>query len=231
MPASRIQPSTCSPAARACGDRNTRVSPPGSSECPARISQRCMMRSGLSIPIVYLPLEEGPLLKLAEVNALPLEAFVAQLGAVFEHSPWVAQRVWSRRPFRVPRCAAPGDDERGAPGPIRASGWRLVRAHPELAGAEAKEGTLTVDSSSEQARLGFTRLSRDELATMSRLNREYREKHGFPCIVALRLHSSRQSVMAEMERRIDNDSETELGNALEQVGHITRGRLAKAVQD
>ena len=187
------------------------------------------MRSELSIPIVYLPLEEGPLLKLAEVNALPLAGFVAKFGGVFEHSPWVAERAWHRRPFAsvdslhqamMEEVFKVNKEQRVA----------LARAHPELAGAEANEGSLTADSSSEQARLGFTRLSRDELGTMSRLNREYRKKHGFPCIVALRLHSSRQGVMAEMERRIDNDSETELGNALEQIGHITRGRLAKLVQ-
>jgi chitin deacetylase len=103
----------------------------------------------------------------------------------------------------------------------------LLRAHPELAGAEAKEGTLTVESSGEQARLGFTRLSREEFLRMTQLNRQYREKHGFPCIVALRLHATRASVMQEMERRIGNQTAAELAAALEQVGHITRGRLAK----
>ncbi len=105
---------------------------------------------------------------------------------------------------------------------------QLARAHPELAGREAQAGALTVDSSSEQARLGFTALSSEEFRKMAALNRGYREKFGFPCIVALRLHSSRESVMAEMEERLANDADTELANALEQIGYITRGRLAKA---
>jgi chitin deacetylase len=62
---------------------------------------------------------------------------------------------------------------------------------------------------------------------MADLNRRYREKHGFPCIVALRLHATRESVMTEMRGRVDNDSGTELKTALQQIGHITRGRLAK----
>jgi chitin deacetylase len=103
----------------------------------------------------------------------------------------------------------------------------LVRAHPELAGREARAGALTVDSSSEQARLGFTALSKEEFQKMAALNRGYREKFGFPCIVALRLHASRGSVMAEMEKRLANDTDTELANALGQIGHIARGRLAK----
>jgi chitin deacetylase len=97
----------------------------------------------------------------------------------------------------------------------------LARAHPELAGGEA----LTVASTSEQARLGFNALSRAEVEEMNRLNRSYRDKFGFPCIVALRLHADRKSVIAEMRRRLANDAGTELANALEQIGHITRARL------
>ena len=66
---------------------------------------------------------------------------------------------------------------------------------------------------------------------MNRLNRSYRDKFGFPCIVALRLHADRQSVMAEMKRRLENDAGTELDNALEQIGHIARGRLEKIVHE
>jgi OHCU decarboxylase len=154
---------------------------------------------------------------------------VAHLGAVFEHSPWAAERAYGKRPFgsidALHRAMMNVVSQAG-----REEQLALLRAHPELAGAEAKAGTLTMDSSSEQARLGFTRLTQDELATMSALNRGYREKHGFPCIVALRLHSTRQSVMAEMQRRIANDSQAEMTSALEQIGHITRGRLAKIVE-
>lgn len=103
----------------------------------------------------------------------------------------------------------------------------LVRAHPELAGREAVDGTLTEHSSGEQERLGFTRLTREEVEGMKRLNEAYREKFGFPCIVALALHDSRQGVMAEMRQRFGNPASTEMDKALEQIGHITRRRLAK----
>lgn len=166
---------------------------------------------------------------LAGINAASLSAFVAHLGGVFEHSPWVAERAWKRKPFdsvdalhqaMMQVVSQAKRDEQLA----------LVRAHPELAGAQAKEGTLTVDSSSEQGRLGFTALSRDELVQMAGLNRRYRERFGFPCIVALRLHATRASVVAEMQRRAGNDADTELKNALEQIGHITRGRLDKFLE-
>jgi 2-oxo-4-hydroxy-4-carboxy-5-ureidoimidazoline decarboxylase len=161
-------------------------------------------------------------LTLAEINRLDWAGFVARLGAVYEHSPWVAERAWKRRPFRsIEELHAAMQDElaRAAPEEQLA----LVRAHPELAGGE----NLTVDSTSEQGRLGFNRLSRPELERMAGLNRRYRETFGFPCIVALRLHAGRESVMAEMERRIHRSREEEMRTALEQIDHITRGRLEK----
>ena len=164
--------------------------------------------------------------ELAGVNALGEREFVKRFGGVFEHSPWVAERAWQKRPFRSVEALHAAMKQAVAQATTEER-LALVRAHPELAGAEAKQGALTVDSSSEQGRLGFLQLTREELRAMARLNQRYRERHGFPCIVALRLHATRASVVAEMERRLANDSGTEMRNALEQVGHITRGRLAR----
>ena len=166
--------------------------------------------------------------ELAAVNALGEREFVERFGAVFEHSPWVARRAWPKRPFRsldalhaamMQALAEAKKEEQLA----------LVRAHPELAGAEAKQGVLTVDSSSEQGRLGFLQLTREQFEAMERLNRRYRERHGFACIVALRLHATRESVLAEISRRTEGESQAELRVALEQIGHITRGRLEKII--
>lgn len=167
---------------------------------------------------------------LAELNALDAPRFVARLGAAFEHSPWVAERAWNRRPFNsvdalhramIGEVLDSAKDER----------LSLIRAHPELAGREAAQGVLTTDSSGEQGRLGFLNLSREEFLRMAELNRRYREKFGFACIVALKLHARRASVMAEMERRLANSAATEMSNALGQIGHIARGRLERLIED
>ena len=161
---------------------------------------------------------------LEEVSSLGKSDFIARFGGVFEHSPWVAERAWQRRPF-----ASVDALHRAMLGAMDAASREeklaLIRAHPELAGAEAVEGKLTAASTGEQGRLGFNRLSKAEFQAMSDLNRRYREKFGFPCIVALKLHADRQSVMAEMGRRSNNPQDAEIRNALEQIGHIARGRL------
>lgn len=163
---------------------------------------------------------------LVEVNSLEQDEFVARFGAVFERSSWVAARAWQRRPF-----SSIEELHRAMMTEVREAKFdeqlALLCAHPELAGREAIEGALTADSSGEQGRLGLTALSKDQLGKMADLNRAYRQKFGFPCIVALALHDSRDAVIEEMERRLRNDSVTEMRNALDQVAHIAGARLEK----
>ena len=169
-------------------------------------------------------------MNLPQVNVLTLEQFVARFGGVFEHSPWVAERAWRSRPFnsldRLHESMMLVVGEAG-----REEQLALLRAHPELAGREAAKGALTPESSTEQGRLGFLDLDRSHVQRMAELNRRYRQRFGFPCIVALRLHASRESVMADMLRRLGNTAQAELASALEQVGHITRGRLDKIMEE
>lgn len=161
---------------------------------------------------------------LEEVNALGKQEFVARLGGVFEHSPWIAERAWHERPFSSLEGLHTAMTEILLNETLEKK-LAVVRAHPELAGAQA----LSAASSGEQARLGFNALSGSELDEMNRLNRSYRDKFGFPCIVALKLHAHRASVITEMRRRLANDARTELASALEQIGHITRERLETIV--
>lgn len=163
---------------------------------------------------------------LADLNTADDRRLIELLGGVFEHSPWVAQRAAAARPF-----ASAGDLHRAMVDAVSAASrdeqLALIRAHPELAGREAVAGTMTIDSTSEQGRLGLTALPRAEFERITELNRAYREKFGFPCIVALKLHPTRDTVLAEMQRRLTNERESEIINALAQIAHITRARLDK----
>lgn len=167
---------------------------------------------------------------LSEINSTDAANFVALLGNVFEHSPWIAERVVDKRPFsNVAALHAAMTDALSVASP--AEQLALIRAHPELAGREAVEGSLTVDSGSEQGRLGLIALSRAEFQRMADLNQRYRERFGFPCIIALALHADRESVFLAFESRLKNGKEQELANALEQIGHITRARLEKMLSN
>jgi 2-oxo-4-hydroxy-4-carboxy-5-ureidoimidazoline decarboxylase len=162
-------------------------------------------------------------LSIAEINAMRPAEFVAALGGVFEHSPWIAERTLVRRPFAdaAGLHEAMVDVVRSA---SREEQLGLLRAHPELAGREAQAGTLTADSTAEQRSAGLNALTGDEMARVARLNRAYRDRFGFPFIIAVRRHS-KDGIFAEFERRLGNDTEAERRECLEQVYIITRLRL------
>lgn len=160
---------------------------------------------------------------------LPRALFVARFGDVFEHTPVIAERAHRAG------LTALDDTADGLHvtlmGVVRAMNrdekLALIRAHPELAGREAIAGEMTADSIGEQARLGFTALSHAEFERVAEINRRYRDRFAMPLIVALALHADRASVIAEMERRVRNDLETEIASAIDQIGHITKARLLK----
>lgn len=164
----------------------------------------------------------------AALSAMDEAAFVALLGGIVEHSPWVAQRVWSCQPFAT-QDALYHVFAGCIHGAEQALQLALLRSHPELAGREAIEGSMTPDSSAEQARLGLMALSPSLLARLNALNHAYQARFGYPFIVALRLHESLESVLRTGEERLRNDAAAEWPIALQQVCEVMRGRLTRLV--
>ena len=171
------------------------------------------------LPLCYL----FSVTTLTAINALDEAAFVRLLGGIFEHSPWVARRAYAGRPFasRAVLHAAMVDVVKRA---SRAEHVALLNAHPELAGKEARAGRLTASSSAEQSSAGLDALTPVERERVAQLNRDYRTRFGFPFIIAVRDHD-RGAILAELERRLREDRETEIANGLDQVYRIAGIRL------
>lgn len=150
-------------------------------------------------------------------------AFVAAVGHLFEHSPWVADETWPRRPFRdaahlhAELCAT----MRGA---SRERQLALINAHPDLAGRLAQQQKLTAESTKEQASAGLNQLSAEELAEFQRLNAAYRARFGFPFVVCARLNN-RDAILAAMRRRLNHTPEAEFETALSEIEKIAQLRL------
>lgn len=167
------------------------------------------------------------MISLAELNTATRDAFLGHLGGIFEHSPWVAERVLGRRPFasRDALHAAMVAAVQEA-GPERQ--LVLLRAHPELAGRAAVRGEMTEHSKGEQGGSGLLDCSPDEFARLQELNRAYGEKFGFPFIVAVR-GLDRAAIIEAFARRLGNTREAEMAEALRQVARIAGLRLAGSV--
>jgi 2-oxo-4-hydroxy-4-carboxy-5-ureidoimidazoline decarboxylase len=184
--------------------------PPHISTPPAVVAA---LRAATGRPLTRVPVRPEHIVRLDE------DAFVARYGALFEHSPWVAREAFRRREADL--AAAFEAALREAP---REKQLAVVRAHPELAGREARAGELTEASASEQARAGLDRLSGEELADWRALNAAYRERFGFPLVVCVREHT-KASILAWGRERLGNDPEPELAIAVGEVVKIARLRL------
>jgi 2-oxo-4-hydroxy-4-carboxy-5-ureidoimidazoline decarboxylase len=165
---------------------------------------------------------------LHSLNRADEAAFIATLGDIYEHAPWVAQAVSGNRPFATLAAlqAAMTAAVQGAPADRHLG---LIRAHPDLAGKAARAGSMSRDSQAEQASAGLDRLAEAELAEFHRLNAAYRGKFDMPFIICVRRHG-KDSILRQFERRLDNDSGSEVETALAEIFRIVALRLDERIE-
>ncbi len=163
---------------------------------------------------------------------LDRDAFVARFGDVYERSRWIAERAFDAG------LTAESDSAEGLSDLLRAQveaggadrQLALLRAHPDLAGKLAVAGELTAASAAEQRGAGLAACTADEFERFQTLNAAYKEKFGFPFIVAVAGYH-RTEILEIFERRVGNDRDTEIREALEQVHRIALLRLQSASPD
>ena len=165
---------------------------------------------------------------LAEINALDRAAFTQRLGAIYEHSPWVAERAWTARPFAsvdalqaVMQAALLKAD--------REKQLALIRAHPQLKGKLATPEELTDASRREQSSAGLDRCTAAQMEQLRELNAAYLQKFGFPFVVAVRGLNT-EEIIVRMRERLAGNQDEEFAGALQQIGRIAHFRLGELIQ-
>ncbi|MFX1672277.1 2-oxo-4-hydroxy-4-carboxy-5-ureidoimidazoline decarboxylase [Paraburkholderia sp. A2WS-5] len=164
---------------------------------------------------------------LDQLNTASTDAFVAALSGIFEHSPWVAEAAAQQRPYtsidtlhktmsNIVETA--GEEKQLA----------LINAHPELAGKAAVRGELTDESTREQSGAGLNLCTQEEFDKLQALNQAYREKFGFPFILAVRGYD-RHGIIANFESRVNNTRTDEMRASLDQIYRIARFRLDELI--
>lgn len=156
--------------------------------------------------------------------------FVQRYGGIYEHSPWVAERVNLLLEDAIPdtellvRLMADCVDNASVDTQLE-----LIRAHPDLAGKAQVAGELTADSTEEQSKAGLDQCTPDEFEKFQSLNDSYKEKFSFPFIMAVR-ESNRSQILDAFASRLDNDYSEEFETALQEIHKIARLRLT-AMED
>lgn len=164
-----------------------------------------------------------PMLDLARLNTCTADEFTDLLGGVLENASVLVHRAADARPF-ADLTALHQAIMRQVDALAEADLVAFLSGHPEIAGAEARAGTMTTHSTAEQGRLKLGALPDGEATRWRALNARYRSRFGFPFIVRVAEHDY-ASLLSVFMQRLDNDRDSELRLALSEIAKISRHRL------
>jgi 2-oxo-4-hydroxy-4-carboxy-5-ureidoimidazoline decarboxylase len=162
-------------------------------------------------------------LMISQLNQFDQAEFVRVVGTVFEHSPWIAEATFVKKPFADLKnlyqalCETVNNSS-------EEKQLALIRAHPDLVGKIALAGQLTKESSNEQASAGLNKLSPEEIDLFQKQSAAYKNKFGFPFVICARLNK-KATILAGFETRLKNSREQEIKTALEEIFKIAELRL------
>ncbi|NCV06571.1 MAG: 2-oxo-4-hydroxy-4-carboxy-5-ureidoimidazoline decarboxylase [Betaproteobacteria bacterium] len=170
---------------------------------------------------------------LESINTASKSDALAMLDGLYEHSPWVAARSLERRPFislaQLKRTFAEVVNQAGAQ-----EQTDLIATQPELVAKAAVAGQLTDALCAEQIRSGLQACSPEEFAALHELNRKYRERFGWPFILAIGgpkgTGLSRQEILNCWKRRLKHARAVEHAESLRQIHRIAELRLRERAQ-
>lgn len=166
-----------------------------------------------------------------EPSKLSRYQFADIFGAVFERSQWLAERAHA---YVSPAHNSPPGVHNAMCRAFRSATVEermlVVRAHPDLAGKLKAAERLSDYSSEEQSSMGLDALTDAEREQFTTLNQRYKDTHRFPFIIAVRNYT-RQQILEEFERRVNNATAKESEEACSQVEAIARLRIEKVFQE
>jgi len=162
---------------------------------------------------------------LTQLNRMDRGAFTQVLGSIFEHTPAIANQAWEKLPFldlkHLHEAMVGVVDSMS-----QSEKMLLICAHPSL-GDRVKMAEASIQ---EQSSIGLDRLNSEEYYLFQSLNQAYRDRFGFPFIIAVRNHS-KTSIIKAFEIRLQNSDRVELDQAIAEISKIARFRLQDLIDN
>jgi len=185
-----------------------------------------------------------------QVNHLSKEEFVKRFGLLFEGPSWIAEAAYDERPFESIYDLRRAFQNAMFDAPPERQ-LELIRAYPNLGRlverdrAESEFGispeeydslrdasvgrVLGTQSLRDQSSAGLDRLSPQEYEDFQRLNESYKDKFGFPLVIAVREHT-KETILTNGRARLENPPAQERATALVEIAKITNLRLQDLVE-
>lgn len=167
----------------------------------------------------------GHAIGLDEVNAMDREQFVSTFAPLFNDQTWPLEIAWDARPFAdvqelrsaIQEAVLTADSERQI---------ALIRDYPDmeqlLLSNEAEAALISRDIGS----LALDQMNDSEQEQVREISRQYREKFDLPFVACLTTMDSRQQIIDQGVRRLENSVAQERIVALSEVVEIANDRFA-----
>ena len=163
------------------------------------------------------------IISIEKVKQLSENEFISTFGNVFEKTNWIANEAFSLKPYKdfedlistIIKIYENSSKE---------DCLTIFNAHPEL----AVEKKLTEDSHKEQKSANLNQCNKDEFNEFKNLNIEYRNKFGFPFIIAVK-GKNKNEILNNFRKRIKNEINLEFNEAKGQVKKIATFRLNEII--
>ena len=157
-----------------------------------------------------------------KINKLSRSEFVEIFANIFEKTKWIAEKLYNQKPF---------DDFKDLCSKMlgifetagKETQLKILKAHPDLAD-KITVNLLTSNSRSEQSNAGLDQCSEEEFNEFKNLNKSYRQKYGFPFVIAVK-GKNKIEILSEFRKRILNSVDEEFNEAIIQIGKIANLRL------
>ena len=157
-----------------------------------------------------------------KINKLSRTEFIEIFTNIFEKTKWIAEKLYNQKPF---------DDFKDLCSKMlgifetagKETQLKILKAHPDLAD-KITVNLLTSNSRTEQSNAGLDQCSEEEFNEFKNLNKSYRQKYGFPFVIAVK-GKNKIEILSEFRKRILNSVDEEFNEAIIQIGKIANLRL------
>ena len=157
-----------------------------------------------------------------KINKLSQNEFIEIFGNIFEKTKWTAEKLYNRKPF-----VSLEDLSSKMIGIFNNTSeevqLQILKSHPDLA-VKVRVNSLTTNSRNEQFNAGLNKCTEEEFNEFMNLNRSYKQKYGFPFIIAVK-GKNKIEILSEFKKRILNTTVIEFREAIKQVSKIANLRL------
>lgn len=165
------------------------------------------------------------LITLDTVNAMSKEQFAATFGGIVEHSPWVMERAYAKRPF-ADTIALRGAFQDALIGAGQDEQLQLMNSFQDLG---SKEGLGKGAYSTDHEVAGLNGLEDEERAHWLGLMKNYRSHFGFPMIICARDIERYDHLLSQLKTRMSNSISVERSAGLVEIAKIANHRFNELV--